>query len=416
MFARLSRHTALLLMSNLGGAALSFALSVIIGRWLGSDGLGSYSVVLAWVYPLSMVVEFGLATLATRDLSQDSAAASAYLHAITKARLVFGGVAFVALVAFAPLLSDDPRIVSGLVISAPLVIILPLYSTFTALFKARGAMWPIPYLNLGMLAAQVILTALFLASGGDILEALIANVVTSALQLAAAWALWRWRFERHAARVVGGVALSDLVRRAWAFALAALFAALQVRLSIILLEQLAGTEAVGYFAAANRFVEAGRMIPNAFFGALFPALSSLAAQPIRLQRTFSRAMWGLGAFGLLAALGAFVAAPALIEFSYGSAFLPTVPVLNILMVALVLSLLRGGRTLYHYAQGREQQVNLVNGMVIVIQTALSLWLIPRLSASGAAWALVVVEAAALALLWRDFRWMLPRRHQADTAL
>src|SRR5262245_30330693 len=112
MFSRLSRHTLLLLVSNVGGAALSFALSVLIGRVLGNGGLGAYTVVLAWVYPLSMVVEFGLATLATRDLSMDVSQSDAYLNAMVLARLVFGGAAVAALVLFAPLLSSEPSIVS----------------------------------------------------------------------------------------------------------------------------------------------------------------------------------------------------------------------------------------------------------------------------------------------------------------
>src|SRR5690606_28302176 len=60
-----------------------------------------------------------------------------------------------------------------------------------------------------------------------------------------------------------------LLRRAWPFALAAILAALQARTGTILLERLTDTTQVGYYAAATRFVEAARMIPNALFGALF---------------------------------------------------------------------------------------------------------------------------------------------------
>ena len=145
------------------------------------------------------------------------------------------------------------------------------------------------------------------------------------------------------------------------------------------------------------------MIPNAFFGALFPALASLAAQPAVLRRTFSRVMWALGAFGAAAALAAYLTAPTLVGITYGELFAPAATILSILMLSMAFSLLRGGRTLYWYALGREQQVNWVNGIVIVFQAALSLWLIPTLGAAGAAWALVAVEAAGLLLLWRDLR-------------
>jgi O-antigen/teichoic acid export membrane protein len=180
--------------------------------------------------------------------------------------------------------------------------------------------------------------------------------------------------------------------------LAALFAAIQLRLSIILLETLIGPSAAGMFATANRFPEAARLIPNAFFGALFPALSVLAADESRLRRTFRRALLGLAAYGALAALALALVAPWLIVWVFGENFAPAVQPLQLLGVALLFSLLRGARTLYWYARRREAWVNLVNFAAILAQAVLSLWLIPLHGTSGAALALVIAEAAALAAL------------------
>ena len=412
MLARLSRHMLLLLVSNVGGAGLSFLLSILIGRALGSEGLGEYAVVLAWVYPLSLLVEFGLGTLATRDLAREVATSAAYLHTVTRARLLLGGIAMLALLVLAPLLSSDPVIVTGLVVSAPMVILVPFTSAFTAVFKARGAMYPIPWLNIGMLVAQVLLTSAVLAAGGGVVLALAVNTLTSLGQLIAAWAIWRWRFHTAVgARAV--LSLGALLRRAFPFALAGLFAALQIRLSILLLENLATTADVGAFAAANRFVEAARLVPNAFFGALLPALATLAAQPDALHHTFRRSMLGLSAFGLAAGVGISLLAPWLVTSTYGEGFAPAVPVLQVLVWSLVFNVLRGGRTLYWYALGREMQVNVVNGAVILLQIALSLALIPPLGAVGAALGMIAVEAAALALLWREIR--LPARWSLSDA-
>src|SRR5438477_12267695 len=87
----LSRNTLILLISNVGSAVLSFVLSVLIGRALGQDGLGVYSTALAWITPLSLVAEFGLGTLMTRDIAQNPASEAAYLRLTTWARLWLGG-------------------------------------------------------------------------------------------------------------------------------------------------------------------------------------------------------------------------------------------------------------------------------------------------------------------------------------
>ena len=406
MSTRLSRHTLLLLASNVGGAVLLFALSVLIGRTLGREGLGVYSVVLAWVFPLSLLVDFGLSTLATREIAQNPTDAGQQLTLMAAARLLLGGLAALVLVAAAPLLSDDPAVVMGLRVSAPMAMLLPFYSSFTAAFKGMGAMWPIPWLNVGMLAAQVALSVAVQARGGDIVALLVVNTVTSLGQLLAAWLLWRRVF---APRVTPSparfdhAALRATLRRAWPFALAALFAALQMRISFILLERVDSVDEVAYFAAASRFVEAARLLPNAFFGALFPALAALTAQPDALRQTFLRAFGLLALFGSAVIAGAWLFGAPVINLTYGEDFAGAAIVLGVLAVALLLSLLRGALTLFLYARNDERRVNVVNGSALLFQIPLSLFLIEATGAVGAAIALAVIEGYALLALWQLYR-------------
>jgi O-antigen/teichoic acid export membrane protein len=400
MTSQLSRHTLLLLISNLGGAALSFALAALLGRGLGAAAFGIYAVALAWVYPLSLAVEFGIGTLITRDLAAEGSpqTEAALMRGAAILRLAIGLPAMLLLIAGAPLLSADRLVVAGIQISAPLAIIVPFVSVFSAIFRARGVMWPIPALNIGMLAVQVVLTVAILLAGGGVREALAVNLLTSAGQLAVAWWIYRRRFYRPAP--VQKTALHRMLRRAWPFALAGLLAAVQLRLGIILLEQLSTTADAGYFSAGQRFVEAARLLPMAFYGALLPALAALAAQPAELERTFQRALMALAAFGALAAIGFGLLAEPLLILIYGAAFAPGAAALALLGVALAMNVVRGGRTLYWYALGREDYVNRVNAVVCVIQLGISLWLIPLSGAAGAAWAQLVAEVAGLLLLWR----------------
>jgi O-antigen/teichoic acid export membrane protein len=406
MRSSLSRNTITLLTSNVGSAALSFILSVLIGRVLKQDGLGVYTAALAWVFPLSLIAEFGLGSLMTRDIAQTPDSADEYLRSTTLARLWIGGALTLALVILAPILSDDPAVIAGLRISAPLIIILPFFGAFTAIFRARQAMWPIPPLNVGMLVIQVALTALVFLAGGGVLAALIVNTLTSAGQLVAAWAVWRWKF--HAPSPTPNnlsLKIMPLLRRAWPFALAAVLAALQTRAGTILLEKLTDTAQVGYYAAGTRFIEAARMIPNALFGALFPALAALIAQPDAFRRTFRKVTLGLSGFGIALGLICTFFATIIMSLTYGAAFIPAIPVLQIAMWSLLPGLLRAGRTLYWYALGREQYTNIVTGATLIAQIALSLWLIPLAGASGAAIVSLVTETLALILLWLPETWL-----------
>ncbi|MDZ4764764.1 MAG: oligosaccharide flippase family protein [Chloroflexota bacterium] len=401
----LGRNTAILLVSNIGGAALSFVIAAVIGRALGERGLGVYAVAMAWVYPLSLVVEFGLGTLMTRDLAGQPERAHDYLIDVIRVRLLLGVPTLLVLIAAAPLLSSDSEIVAGLHVSAPLVLIVPLTGAFTAVFRAQERMTPVAALNVGMLAAQAALTAVVLAAGAGVVVVLIVNTATSAGQLVAAWGMYR------ATSPPNPLTVSErgrsLLRRAFPFALAALFAALQNRLSIIMLENLTTTAEVGLFAAAYRFTEAARMFPNAFFGAIFPTLTALAADPARMERTFRRALVGLTAFGIASGVGLTIFAPILLTLIYGDAFAAGASSLALLSWALALSVLRGLWTIRAYAHRRESRVNAVNALVIALQVALGLVLIPRFGVDGAALTHLIIEAAALMLFaglgWGDAR-------------
>lgn len=394
---RLSRSALTLLISGGGGALLLFALSAVIGRGTGQAGLGVYAAALAWVFPLALLAEFGLGTLITRDAAQDAHSGPLYLRATLRARLLLGGGLAGALFTAAPVLSSEAAVVDGLRLSAPLVLFAPLFAALTAVFRARQAMWPVALLNLGMLGAQLGLTVIALAAGGDARAALAINTATSAGQLGAAWLIYRWRF---ALPATAPLPLGrDLLRRAWPFALAGVLAALQARLGLLLLEQLVDVVETGYYAAASRFIEAGRLAPMALFTALLPALSALTAQPGEMARLFRRVLIGVSLYaGALALALTALAEPAL-RLAFGDGFAPAAPTLVIGAWGLLAALPRAALTLYWYARAGERLVNGVLAAMLASQAALGLWLIPLHGAAGAALALALVEAGALAALW-----------------
>lgn len=395
---RVSRSAALLLISNLGGAALSFAISALIGRALGERGLGVYALALAWIYPVGLAVEFGVSTLMTREIAADPRQIGRLLTAGAALRVLIGAPVMLALIALAPLLTADAESAVGLRIAAPLVIVTPFYSAFTAILRARQDMLPILWLNIGMLAAQAALTAAALALGGGALIALAINTATSAGQLAAAWAVCRSSAPAPAARIPPLSDLIDTARRSAPFAAAGVLAALQMRLPIILLERLTTTEAVGVFAAANRLIEGLRLFPNALFGALFPSLSALAADAAEMGRVFRRAWRGLIGFGAAVGAGLTLLGAPTLTFIYGEPFAAGAAALALLGWALAAGALRGLATLRWYAVGREADANRINAVLLIAQIGVGVPLIGLWGAEGAALTILLIESAALVLI------------------
>jgi O-antigen/teichoic acid export membrane protein len=396
--SRLASNTLTLLIGNAGSTVLSLLLSILIGRVLGQTGLGVYAAALAWVYPVALLAEAGLSVLMTRDLAQpeNSAREIEYLQAAAKARLLLGGLGCGLLLLSADFLTQSPMTAAGLRLSAPLVLITPFYSAFSAVFRARRQMRPVAMLNTSMLLTQVGLTALVFLLGGNVLIALAVNTLTSTGQLIAAYFVWKRGTVTTQINTV--LPLWPLLRRALPFALGGTLAAVQLRLNVILLEQLTTPAEVGGFAAASRFLEGGRLLSLAFFDALLPALSSLAAQPTLLNQTFRRAALLSGGFGFAFGLGLTLLSAPLLQLTYGTDFVSNAQTLTILGWSLLPLALKYTLTLYWYARGREAYANAVTLAIIVVQLALGLIWIPLYGAPGAALSAVVVEIVGAVLM------------------
>lgn len=387
-----SKNTLYLLIGNLGGTGLAFLLSLLIGRKLGAEALGIYSAVLAWVFSFSMLVDFGISSLFTRDLAQAPEKIPNYLKTALRQRWLFGGILTSSLMLGASFLSNEPAIALGLRISAPLLLIEPIFGLYTAIFRAQERMLPIALLNIGMLIVQLGLSVVLIGQG--IIALLAVNMLTSFGRL-----LLGWNLQQYPALDESPIAMPTLLRMAWPFALAGFLIVAQQRMGILMLESLSDLEQVGTYAAVMRLTEAGRIIPNAFFGALFPALASLAVNKVTLNRYFLRVMLGLSGFGIVVGIIVSFFALEILNLSYGERFFGAETVLKIGLWSLLPSLLRGARTLYCYAEGREQFVNLITGLSLLLQLTLSFWLIPILGALGLVLALLLVETMALLLLY-----------------
>jgi O-antigen/teichoic acid export membrane protein len=390
MFRRTSRNTLILLVNSLGTGALAFLLTVLISQALGKAELGRYAAVMAWIFPLTLLADFGVNTYITREVAASSG--QGLFRAGLHLRWFIGGGLMLLVWLGAPWLSKDPVIVQGLRIAAPMILIDSLFGLYTAIWRGKEIMWPLPLLNGFYVGVQVIGAAFVIWRDFDIRGVLAAIVAADVLQLAAAWLLNR----RIAGVAVPQTILSPwiLARQAWPFAIAGILAAVQGRFLIILLETYQSPEAVGLFAASGRFIEVARLPAFAFFGALFPAVSS-GARDFRGAR-LGVFLYALGCAILFSLFGGF-----LLRNLLGEEFGEAAPILTLLSWALVPALVRQTIFVYMYAGGLEARANRFLAVLMILQVIFGLLLIPNSSngAQGAALATLAAEWILLPILW-----------------
>lgn len=409
---RVLYNSALLVGVNFTSAAFGLALSVVIAKLLGLEDFGRYTLGIAWSFALGLFAEFGLNTLLTRDVARRRSDASRYLKAATLIKILLSLLLIAALQITAPQLSHDPSAVLIIRLAAPLILLNSLFGSFTAIFRAFEQMRPILILNAVSSVVQLGLTIALVTLGGGLIGVIVLSLLVQGAELLAAYLIYRARFRMESELGVDWRLIGRLGRAALPFALAGLIAAVQMRASVMLLGAIQNESAVGIFGAASRWAEAAKLVPNAFFGALFPALSFLASErKATLNHTFAQSERALLILAILLAIGLNLAAPPLLTLAYGSAFSPAVPALQILGWLLVPALLNGVTVIYLYALGDETFTNYVGLAGIAVQMAAAIPLISLWGATGAAAAALIGESAMVIPL----RWRLETRKRSMPA-
>lgn len=394
------RATAWLTLGNVGAAACTFALTLVIARHLGAAGLGGYTVPIGVISPLVLATDAGLSALLTRDLGAHPETAEAAVSQILWARIGAAAALF-ALVAVFAAAGGSPAFAAA----APLIVLNPLYSTFTPAFRVFGRSDWVTLLNLAMPAAQLAWSAWALAHGAGVPALLAINTLTTTGQVVAAWAFWRWGI---VPQVPTGVSapypsLRAMLRAARSFAWAGVSAVLLTRAPLLVVERALGLEAAGAYAAAARVVEAARLLSNGHLAALFTVLAALAADPPRLRSAVAAAVRFSIGYGVLFAFCVIVGGPSLFVLAFGVSFAPAVPIVIGLACTFPFSLVRGVYTLYNFAYLHESGVNRVQSIgVLVLVPAVGLGASVG-GGAGAAAAVVLVEIGLCAALIRMAR-------------
>ncbi|NDJ87430.1 MAG: oligosaccharide flippase family protein [Chloroflexi bacterium] len=405
---RLSRNTLILLANNVITAVLAFVVTILISRGLGDAAFGHYATVMAWVLPLSIGADFGVATLVTRNVASRPSAAHAYLRRALRVRWLVGGGIVVGVLVLAPWLSQSPTVVMGLRIAILLSLVDALFGTYTAIFRAWEVMWPILLLNTLFFGLQIAGIGIILWQEGDILLVLAAIVSADIIQLLGTWGLWRLHLRHRYSEATAVIDVQHVVRKAWPFAVAGVLAILQVRAIVILLDRYLPAEAVGWYAAAARLVEAARLAPSALFVALFPQLAALASEPARFVRLFRWSAWGLSLYAAGFALVCLLAGRPVVYLLFGAQFEDAISVLVLLSWSLLPGVLRALMTLRLYAMRRESRVNWMLASAVLVQLGAGAILIPVYGPEGAAAAVIASEILLLIGLWASARRLMPR--------
>jgi O-antigen/teichoic acid export membrane protein len=402
-------NTGALTSASLYRIGMSFVLQLLIARRLGVDGLGHYTIAMAYLNVSQVVSELGLPALMVRDLAQAPAGRRSYFRALLAIQSVMALLTWGVLILLSSVLPYGETTRVGLWLVGATLPFFAICSVSQTLFQAGERMELVMWVELLVNTLILGFSVAVLWRGGDELALIAVIIVAQAISaitcivLVGRSQLLRWE------QVPVQVKYRPLLRQAMPFFGLSMGDVLLQRLDILLLSIVAGPTVTGIYSAAYSVVRVLMKLVQSFWKALYPTLSRLHTQSEAQYKRLARVSLRYGLLLLLpmATVGAVVAGGAL-NLIFGGDYAASARVFQILIWAAPLFMVENYAIILLMVERHLRQ----SLWILALHLGGTILLLPPLTeltgADGAAWAVVAAGAVgAVYGIWMLRRLALP---------
>lgn len=383
-----------------------FFVGLWLARVLGPEDFGRFNYLLAWLGLFNAIAWLGVGDTVVRDLVRERGDEARILGSAFGLRLL-GSLLAVALALGVGWASGALR-GEMLLLLALLALGVPFAEVPAGIwmwFASHTRIGPVALgKNLSMALGALLRVAVVLLGLGlaGLVAAVAAESVLLCLFILAAYRLagQRWRDWRWDARHARGMLLTGLP-----LLLSALAVSLNARVDQLVLGQLAGMDALGQYSAALRFSEIWWVLPPIILQTLAPRFIYAPDLRERLRPNVARILAGMLALALLPCVALSLVGPQLLGAVLGPRYGGAAPVLVLHVWTAVAVFADAPVSQYLLATGRQRALLMKSLLVLALNLAGALWLVPRWGGEGAALALLAAQLLGLLLLplWPSLR-------------
>ena len=390
---RIAANTLWVSGARILGKAAGFLVIILLARHLGIEGFGKFAFVTAYLALFGILTDLGVDLIVIREASKDLKGAESLVGNGILLKAILAGVVYAVSMLVAWFSGYEADKLLYIAISGAGFFLAPLTLYTAAFFSSLDLRVP-SLLEIAARILSLLLVLLVICAGQGLAWVFAVIVFAGALE-----AFGKAHYARQRFRPQWRVDPSQwkyLIREALPLALVVIPTLVIQRIDQIMLEDIRGDAALGYYSAAVRLTEAFLILPVAAMSSLFPLLSKYWEQE---PEAFSRA--SRTGFQVLSILG--VAVPCLllpvagqaVTLLFGEPFAPSEA--PAVVLAGTLAFLFGGFLLasLFVIMGQQKVLGLVISLGAVLNVVLNgLW-IPSFGATGAALATLACYGFAM---------------------
>ncbi len=399
---RIVRNTAFLSSAYVGQKLLSFIYFTLIARFVGVLDTGSYVFALSYSTLWSVIVDFGLSNLLQREIAQKPEQTARLVNATLLLKTGYGFTAVVVGMLLLRLLDQPPQTVNMVAIAMAVMLFDSFNLTIWSAFRGHHKL---QYESASIVASQCIVLAVGLVGlrFDARLEILVAALLAGSMfttMIAVAMCRKQLNFWPHPSFAPFGH--GRLWRESFSFGLASAFTRVFASIDSVLLGQMVGKAAVGFYAVPNKVVFAAQFIPAAFAAAIYPAMSHYHLHDQKKMIViFRQALMLLFLLAMPMTIGLFLLTPAIIRELYTGAYDPSILAMQILVWGIIFGFLEFPLGSLLAATGQQHKNSITRAAVMIVNVVLNILLIPKYSYLGTSIAALISYAvlAGMGFYW-----------------
>ena len=364
-------------------------VGILVARYLGPEQYGLMNYVISYVSLFTILSTFGLDNIEIRELSKHNEKKDSIIGTCFSLRLLFATVAIIVLFITLLFLRKD-SFTTTMIMAYSLTIYSGCFNVirnyFTSLVKNEyivkteivrtivGAIIKIILLLLNMPLYAFILASIFdtylVASG----------YCYSYRKIVGKMSLWH--FDK--------ASVPFIVKESFPLLLSGAAVMIYQRIDQVMIGSMIDYESVGYFATAGRFLDIILFLPTILVQTVTPILVRVRANSQqgfdeKSRQFVSIVTW----FSIIISFLVMVVAYPLVAYTFGDKYLPSIPILQILVWKTVgMSLSSAGGQLI-IMEGIQKWAFIKNIMACFVCIGLNYALIPRYGAVGSAYVTII---------------------------
>jgi len=387
-----------------GSGVLRLALIIYAIRTIGVAEWGIFSYALGITGILALFSDIGMTNFVMREMSKSPVEGKKYFAAafFTKIGLYAVGIILILLgTQFLSLEISVSRLLPFLLI---VMVLDGLRDLTNVLARSSEKMEIEAFVNIGTSFLQMLAGIVLLALIPSSKALAIAYLVGSGIGLIALSMLYKTHF-RGLVGLFRPSLIKPMIAHSWPLGLATFTGTIMINTDIIMIGYLKTAHEVGIYAAAYRFVQIGTMALGLVVVPLIPIMARFADDTARFANLIKKCIQGALLLAIPIMVGGAAAAPTIVAFLFGDAYLSATPVLRILILTIVVSFPSIIIATALYAQKKDRYLIIYSVVGMSANVLFNLLLIPSFGIMGVSYSTLTVQTILFFFLLSVFERM-----------